>query len=174
MSLSPLRQGAWITLGAGVVLGGFLLLPAGSSLTPMDFLADRGAVLQFCDPQNSRPLQASAGQGPVTLAVTAGPDEGRGVAATAGFTLATASGKPICARDILPRGNPEVRVSIQTGAGGRLGAAWVRPGRRPGQWTFGFTPPGPGRYRVEAAFTPVATGKEQRCAADFVVERTSP
>jgi hypothetical protein len=151
------RQAALITLGAGAVLAAWHLLPAGSSLTPMDFLADEHAVLQFCDPLNSRPLPVVAGRPPVTLAAT-----GQGV-----FTLTTISGKPIGPADLLPRGHPDLRLTITDPAGASVRVANVAPGRIPGLWAADFAPQQGGIYRMTAAFTPIATEKETTAAANF-------
>jgi hypothetical protein len=163
----PWRQAAAITLGAGAVLAGFYLLPAGSSLTPMDFLGDEHAVLQFCDPLNSRPLPVIAGRPAVTLALAPSSPSVPGGAVEAVFTLTTISGKPIGPGDLLPRGHPEVRIAITGPAGITVHPEGATPGRIPGQWMANFAPQGAGTYKMTATFTPAVTEKEITAAADF-------
>jgi len=162
---APWRQSALITFGAGIVLAGFYLLPAGSTLTPMDFLADKATVLQFCDPLNSRPLVADAARPAVTLAVT---DASKVDAASRRvvFTLTTISGKPIGPADLLPRGHPQVQLSIIDPAGTPYQAR-ATPRKKPGEWTFDFARQEPGLWHVDATFTPAATGKEVTAAGDL-------
>jgi hypothetical protein len=163
---APWRQAALITFGAGIVLAGFYLLPAGSTLTPMDFLADKATVLQFCDPLNSRPLVADAARPPVTLAVN---DAFKVDAASRRvlFTLTTISGKPIGPDDLLPRGHPEVLLTLTDSAGTRYDPVRATPGAKVGEWTFAIEPKGPGLFHVVAMFTPTATGNEVTAAGDL-------
>jgi hypothetical protein len=163
---STARQVALITAGAAVLLGVVLfLLPGGSDLTPMDFIADRRSVLQFCDPENFRPLPAAQGRPAVTLA-----QEGVRTA----FTLTTVSGRPIGARDLLPRGHPVVRVLVSGPSGGAALAAEAEPGRRKGEWLLNLGAAKAGSYQVRATFMPEATGRETEARAEIVVAARQP
>jgi hypothetical protein len=162
---APWRQAALITFAAGALLAGFYLLPAGSTLAPMDFLADKATVLQFCDPLNSRPLLADAARPPVTLAVV---DASKVDAASRRviFTLTTISGKPIGPADLLPRGEPDVGLLITDHAGIHYQER-ATPGRIPGEWTFALAQQRAGLWHVIATFTPAATGNEVTAAGDL-------
>jgi len=166
----PWRQAAFITLGAAAALAGFYLLPAGSSLTPMDFLADKATVLQFCDPRNTRPLEVSAARPAVTLALakalTVDAASRRVI-----FTLTTISGKPVGPADLLPRGQPKVRVAITGQAGAEAFSGVAAPGARSGEWSVDFVPLAAGRYHIAATFTPAATGSEIAAAGDLGLEK---
>ncbi len=165
-AVAPGARPRSITLAAALLLAGFHFLPRGSSLTPMDFLADKATVLQFCDARDSRPLAAAAGGEPVTMILTPPAADGR----TASLRLTTISHKPVGPDDLLPRNHPVVRTAIVDPAGTRLPPTDARPGKIPGEWTFRLAPTA-GTYRVSASFTPAATGAEISAASAFTVLR---
>ena len=149
----PWRQAALPTLAAALLLAGFHFLPRGSTLSHMDFLADKATVLQFCDAQNSRPLAAAAGGEPVTMILTPPGAALPAGARTVLLRLTTISHKPIGPDDLLPRDHPAVRLAIFDPAGTLLPPNEALPGKTPGEWTFRLAPKA-GTYRVSASFTP--------------------
>ena len=170
----PRRQAALITLVAAGVLVGFRFLPRGSSLSPMDFVADRDTVLQFCDALNSRPPPAAIAPRAVTLVLTPPGPLHAGEAGVVRLRLTTISRKTIRPEDLLPRRQPDVELVVTDPAGRRLPSVRAKPERPAGEWSFRFAPPAgaaAGRYRVSASFTPAVTGAALSAASAFTVLR---
>ncbi len=145
-----------LSLGAAGLFGAYSLLPAGSRLDHMDFLADKASVLQFCDPQNVRPLPTQAGRPAVAMTVQRVPGAPAGKAV---MTLTTISGKPVGPADLLPVGGRKISLEITDAAGGAVHPGSVVPASKAGEWTFQADLAGKGPWRAVATFTPAATGK---------------
>src|SRR5665213_2385796 len=116
----PRRQAALITLAAAGVMVGFQFLPRGSSLSPMDFVADRETVLQFCDALNARPPPAATAPAAVTMVLTPPGPLRAGEPAEMGLRLTTISRRAIGPDDLLPRRQGSVELAIADPAGKRL------------------------------------------------------
>ena len=166
----PWRQASLVTLAAAVLLAGFHLLPRGSTLSPMDFVADRETVLQFCDALTSRPPPSAAVVEPVTMILAPLGPLHPGGSGTVLMRLTTISRKPIGPDDLLPRNRPAIRLAITDPAGARLSSVHALSGRKAGEWSFRLVPKA-GVYRVSASFTPAVTGTEISAASAFTVLR---
>ncbi len=158
------RQSLLITLGACALFGAYFLLPAGPRLSPMDFLGDLRAVLQFCDPANPRPLPATAGRPGVSLVPDLAPAGSPGRVQTFSFALITISGKPVTAVDLVSHAGVEVKFIVNDPAGILVPVISSGPGAAQGRWTAAFIPTRTGTYRVRARFTPVATQSEMEAS----------
>jgi hypothetical protein len=154
------RQSVLITLGACALLGAYFLLPTGPRLSPMDFLGDIRAVLQFCDPANPRPLPATTGRPGVSLLPDPLSDVSPGGVRSIAFLLVTISAKPVTPEDLVPRVGSPVEFTATDPAGSPVPIISSGPATAPGRWTASFIPTRPGPYRIRARFTPVATQTE--------------
>jgi hypothetical protein len=134
-------------------------LPTGTNLSHMDFRVQGGNVIEFCDPANPQFLPVVAVRSPVTLTLRpdAPPEKGRDVRAT--LVLTTFSGKPIAPEDLQVVQTRRIHLMIVDPSLDDYQHVHPEPGRRPGEWTFGFRPRFGGEYRVFADFTPVATNR---------------
>jgi len=163
------RQVVWITLGAMALFAVARRLPTGTNLSHMDFRAGAGSI-EFCDPANPQFMPVVAVRSPVEMTLaSAGP-------ATASqkielvLTLKTSTGKPVTPEDLLIAHTQKLHLLIIDPTLTDYQHVHPRPGQRPGEWIFAFTPKRTGLYRVFADFTPAATARGLYASADFDVK----
>jgi hypothetical protein len=106
---------------------------------------------------------------PVTLTVTTAspPQAGSDVEAT--LVLTTFSGKPIAPEDLQVVQTRRIHLLIADPSLDDYQHVHPVPGRRPGEWSFGFRPRFGGAYRIFADFTPVATNRGLYAEAEIGV-----
>jgi hypothetical protein len=163
------RQSALLTLSAIALFISIRLLPTGTNLSHMDFRAQGKNVIEFCDPLNPQFLPVVAVRSPVTMTVLteAQPVAHQTVEAT--LTLVTSTGKPIGPADLLVAHMQKMHLLIVDPTLADYQHVHPMPGRRPGEWTFQFTPRWGGLYRLFADFTPAATGRGLYASTDLPV-----
>lgn len=159
-----LGTGEWLRIGAITAVAALLFaavrrLPTGTNLSHMDFRVQGANAIEFCDPANPQFLPVVAVRSPVTLSVAADapPEAGRQAEAT--LVLTTFSGKPIAPEDLQVVQTQRIHLLIVDPTLDDYQHVHPRPGRRPGEWRFGFRPRFGGAYRIFADFTPVATNR---------------
>jgi hypothetical protein len=86
------------------------------------------------------------------------------------LTLVTAGGKPIAPEDLLVMHGKKLHLLITDPTLTEYQHVHPEPTRRPGEWSFLFTPRLGGSYRFFADFTPAATARSLYANADLVVE----
>ncbi|MSU23734.1 MAG: hypothetical protein EXS32_07920 [Opitutus sp.] len=166
------RQFLGITVGALAVFAVMRFLPTGTNLNHMDFRVTARNAIDFCDPLNPQFIPVVTVASPVTMTITSiATPPAPGVEARFTVTLKTASGKPIAPEDLLIAHTRKLHLLIVDPWMDDYQHVHPAPGRRRGEWTFGFTPRREGRYRVFADFTPVATGRGLYAFADVPVGR---
>lgn len=165
------RQIAWITIGAVAVFVGLRWLPTGTNLSHMDFRVDaRGAnAIEFCDPMNPQFISVVAVRSPVVMTAASAHPAVAGEGVDAVVTLRTASGKPVVPEDLLVTHTRRLHLLIVDPTLTDYQHVHPRPGAKPGEWRFSFTPRTSGAYRVFADFTPAATGRSLYASADLAI-----
>jgi len=163
------RQSVILTLGAIALFIVVRLLPTGTNLSHLDFRAQGKNVIEFCDPLNPQFLPVVAVRSPVTMTVTTDGEPAVRQTVHATLGLATSTGKPIGPADLLVAHTQKLHLLIVDPTLVDYQHVHPLPGRRPGEWTFGFTPRLGGRYRLFADFTPAATGRGLYASTDLAV-----
>ena len=168
------RQIAWITVAAVGVFLVFRFLPTGTNLNHMDFRVDAKNSIDFCDPANPQfiPVVAAASPVKLTLKTLAEPTAESEVRAT--LMLVTGSGKPIAPEDLVVMHAKKLHLLISDPSLTDYQHVHPEPTRRPGEWSFAFTPRFGGTYRVFADFTPAATNRSLYANADLAVRGAAP
>lgn len=167
---APWRSIARITLVAIALFVGFRLLPTGTNLSHMDFRVKESNSIEFCDPLNPQFIPVVAVRSPVSLTLDAGPGPvvpGREQAFV--LTLQTAGGKRIAPEDLLVTHTRRLHLLVIDPWLDDYQHVHPEPGRKPGQWTFAFTPKREGTYRIFADFTPAATARGLYASVDLPV-----
>ncbi|HMD61819.1 MAG TPA: hypothetical protein VKG78_10320 [Opitutaceae bacterium] len=154
-----LRQIALITAVAALLFIGVRALPTGTNLSHMDFRVRGGSSIEFCDPANPQFLPVVAVRSPVSLAVTTAGPPRAGLEVMATLVITTFSGKPVAPEDLEVVQTKRIHLLIVDPSLDDYQHVHPRPGRRAGEWQFGFRPRFGGGYRLFADFTPVATGR---------------
>ncbi len=175
LSIRQRRQIGGITVGAIAVFCFLRWLPTGTNLSHMDFRVDASKnPIDFCDPLNPQFIPVVAVASPVTMTLEAAGAGGAAVeagkAVEATVTLKTASGKPIAPEDLLVVHTEKLHLLIADPTLTDYQHVHPRPTRRPGEWSFSFTPRRGGAYRVFADFTPAATSRGLYANAELAVE----
>jgi hypothetical protein len=160
---------AAITAGAAALFVIVRELPTGTNLSHMDFRVQGPNVIEFCDPANPQFLPVVAVRSPVSLEVAASAPPRAGSAVGATLVLTTFSGKPIAPEDLLVVHTRPIHLLIVDPSLDDYQHVHPRPGRRPGEWVFSFTPRFGGVYRIFADFTPVATNRGLYAEAEMAV-----
>ena len=169
-----LGPGAWRQAGA-ITAAALLLflvvreLPTGTNLSHMDFRVSGGNSIEFCDPANPQFLPVVAVRSPVALTLSTAAPARAGSEVRAALALATASGKPIAPEDLEVVQTRRIHLMIVDPSLDDYQHVHPEPGRRRGEWTFGFRPRFGGLYRIFADFTPVATGRGLYAEAELPV-----
>ena len=167
---TPGRSIAFITLGAVALYAGFRFMPTGTNLSHMDFRVGEANSIEFCDPLNPQFIPVVSVRSPVamTLAAADAPvvpgREGRFT-----VTLQTSSGKRIAPEDLLVTHTRLLHLLIIDPWLDDYQHVHPEPGRKPGEWTFAFTPRREGVYRIFADFTPAATARGLYASVDLAV-----
>jgi hypothetical protein len=164
-----LRQIALISIGAVLVFGFFRFLPTGTNLNHMDFRVNAKNSIDFCDPLNPQFIPVVAMVSPVTMALHGDAPLEEGRQSRFALTLKTASGKTIGPEDLIVAHTKLLHLLIVDPTLTDYQHVHPEPARKPGEWTFAFTPRRAGVYRVFADFTPAATGRGLYASADVVV-----
>lgn len=167
LTRTQIRQVALITAAAIALFVVVRRLPTGTNLSHMDFRAEGGNVIQFCDPGNPQFIPVVAVKSPITtnLISDAPPAPGRTLNFT--LTLRTTTGKPIAPEDLLVAHTRRLHIMVVDPSLRDYQHIHPVPGPRPGDWQFEAAPRRAGLYRVFADFTPAATGRGLYASAEF-------
>lgn len=169
-SAVQLRQIAVITTVALAVFLFFRFIPTGTNLNHMDFRVSGKNSVDYCDPANPQFIPVIAARSPVKMTLKTEGTPKRGEKLRVTLTLVTAGGKPIAPEDLLVMHGKKLHLLITDPTLTEYQHVHPEPTRRPGEWTFLFTPRLGGTYRFFADFTPAATARSLYANADLVVE----
>ncbi len=162
------RQVTIITVAALGLFIGIRLLPTGTNLSHMDFRAQAGNSIEFCDPLNPQFIPVVAVRSPVSMALNATPPKA-GEVALLTLTLTTSTGKRIGPADLLVSHTKKLHLLVVDPSLSDYQHLHPEPGKVPGEWNAHFTPRHGGLYRIFADFTPAATGVGLYAGADLAV-----
>ena len=174
----PLDRRAWrqiglITLGAAAIFLVFRWLPTGTNLSHMDFRVTAKNSIEFCDPLSPQFIPVVAVASPVSMTLASeNPEVRPNEAARFTLRLETSNGKRIAPEDLLVTHTRKLHLLIIDPWLADYRHVHPEPGRRPGEWTFSFTPRRAGAYRVFADFTPAATLRGLYASAELPVGRS--
>jgi hypothetical protein len=169
-SAVQLRQIAVITTVALAVFLFFRFIPTGTNLNHMDFRVSGKNSVDYCDPANPQFIPVIAARSPVKMTLKTEGTPKRGEELRVTLTLVTAGGKPIAPEDLIVMHGKKLHLLITDPTLTEYQHVHPEPTRRPGEWTFLFTPRLGGTYRFFADFTPAATARSLYANADLVVE----
>lgn len=170
LSTAQLRQIAVITAVALAVFLFFRFIPTGTNLNHMDFRVSGKNAVDYCDPANPQFIPVIAARSPVKMTLKTEGTPKRGEELRVNLTLVTAGGKPIAPEDLLVMHGKKLHLLITDPTLTEYQHVHPEPTRRPGEWSFLFTPRLGGSYRFFADFTPAATARSLYANADLVVE----
>jgi len=170
LSTAQLRQIAVITAVALAVFLFFRFIPTGTNLNHMDFRVSGKNAVDYCDPANPQFIPVIAARSPVKMTLKTEGTPKRGEELRVTLTLVTAGGKPIAPEDLLVMHGKKLHLLITDPTLTEYQHVHPEPTRRPGEWSFAFTPRLGGTYRFFADFTPAATARSLYANADLVVE----
>ena len=169
---APRRQIIFITLGALAIFAFMRWLPTGTNLSHMDFRVTAKNSIDFCDPLNPQFIPVVAVASPVSMTLTSeNPTVLPKQESRFTLVLETTTGKRIAPEDLLVSHTRKLHLLIIDPWLDDYCHVHPEPGRRPGEWTFSFTPQREGTYRVFADFTPLATARGLYASAELAVGR---
>jgi hypothetical protein len=158
-STAQRRQIAVITTVALAVFLFFRFIPTGTNLNHMDFRVSGKNSVDYCDPANPQFIPVIAARSPVKMTLKTEGTPKRGEELRVTLTLVTAGGKPIAPEDLLVMHAKKLHLLITDPTLAEYQHVHPEPTRRPGEWSFAFTPRLGGTYRFFADFTPAATAR---------------
>ncbi|PTX96375.1 hypothetical protein [Opitutus sp. ER46] len=158
-----------ITAGAVAVYVGMRLLPTGTNLNHMDFRAQGGSTVEFCDPAAPQFVRVTEARSPVSARVATALPAAQGRPVEAVLSLRTASGKPVGPEDLLVVHTQRLHLMAVDPTLTDYQHLHPQPGDAAGEWRFAFTPRAEGTYRLFADFTPVATTRGLYASTDLQV-----
>ncbi len=165
------RQLLWITASAVAIFVGLRLLPTGTNLSHMDFRVDAKGTnaIEFCDPLNPQFIPVVSARSPIEMTLVTSQPAAAGSEVEAVVTLRTASGKPIVPQDLLVTHTRRLHLLLVDPTLSDYQHVHPEPTKKPGEWSFTFTPQRGGTYRVFGDFTPAATARGLYSSVDLPV-----